>query len=103
MEIESSHLSWGFPGCPVVKVLASNTGGAGSVTDPGTQIPYTKGQGPKKEVTSAHSGEQERERHSWLYHYFPVPGVCFPAPDGKEVVCRHTAKVTEGMRVSVRK
>ena len=53
MEIESSYLSWGFPGCPVVKVLASNTGGAGSVSDLGTQIPYTKGQGPKNEVTSA--------------------------------------------------
>ena len=50
-----------------------------------------------------HSREQERERHSWLYHYFPVPGVCFPALEGKEVVCKHTAKVAKGMRVSVRK
>lgn len=48
VEIESSYLSWGFPGCPVVKVLASNTGSADSVPDLGTQSPYTKGQGPPK-------------------------------------------------------
>ena len=53
MEIESSYLSWGFPGSPVVKVLVSNAGGAGSVPDLGTQIPYTKGRGPPKEVTCA--------------------------------------------------
>lgn len=48
VEIESSYLSWGFPGCPVVKVLASNTGGADPVPDLGAQSPYTKGQGPPK-------------------------------------------------------